>query len=555
MHSADLSIDRGFVADVRPPQSGLRARTMAYALALAAVFALGLIASLFFKPAWLWMDEVLSAILIGDPSLAHMNAAVASGMDANPPLFPNLYWLLARALGQPAPLVLRAITVLFFASALALFYRYTTRLIPAPTTNLILITLGAAFTYLNLTLATQIRSYGVTLLLACLHFVVAHRLLLHPRHRRLLVAHVGVGALLAASHNFGLIFLAASAGCFVLMLLWSRERGYLWPLAAYATIVTGWVVLWYPSFAVQAAAGQPHSWIPLPTFASFFAVSGELAPSLSSRLERAAWFPLLPMLRFGVFVGLFLFIALPKLKRGVAATLADPAFVFYLLSGIVSAVTLLVSVTASFTITSVFISRYLWPAHLLLLYQLVYAYHHFFPGRSWPRLRRLIPAYLAVLALFVFFQNRKIVVFPTGILSYLPQLTPGTPVFVETADYFLPLWYHFDGFPVRYVLDWETASRPGNLLSTTVEHKILKSVREHYHLPGIVPVEQFTAAAYPRFYIVDEAVIYGMERFLDSGQATIVREIPTTIPGHRLLEAVMQPAVATLPAGADTASD
>src|SRR4051812_44311787 len=100
----------------------------------------------------------------------------------------------------------------------------------------------------------------------------------------------------------------------------------------------------------------------------------------------------------------------------------------------------------------------------------------------------------------------------------LPGLEPSYPVFVETAGYFLPIWFHRKDVPVRYLRDRESAFRPGNLLSTTVEHQILKSTREKYGVPGIVPLAEFTAETYPHFYVVDEAAIYGMERLVENGQ-------------------------------------
>ena len=44
------------------------------------------------------MDEVLSYILLSDPSLGHMNWAIVGNIDANPPLFFNLYWLLGHGI-------------------------------------------------------------------------------------------------------------------------------------------------------------------------------------------------------------------------------------------------------------------------------------------------------------------------------------------------------------------------------------------------------------------------------------------------------------------------
>jgi hypothetical protein len=521
--------------------------TWVYAASLAAMLAVSLITSLFFKADWLWMDEVLSYRFISDPSLSHMNDAVVSGMDANPPFFPNLYWLIGQISLHPQ--FLRAVSVVFFATSMAVFYRYTTQLIAAPRSNLVLITLISALTYLNFTLSTQIRAYSIFLLISCGYFIVVHQLACTPRRTSLLVAHVGVGVLLVLVHNFGLFYLAASGVFFALMLFWSRDRNYLRVWLTHGLIVVAWLLLWSRFFAIQTEAGKPHSWIPLPTFSSFFYTAGELVPSLSSQLERRPSLSFLPVLRFAAVLGLFLFLALPRLKRGFKETIADQAFVFYLLSGFVYFSTMAIAVTVSFAHTSVFISRYLWPSHLLLIFQLLYAYHHFAKGWSFPRLRIWIPVYLAAAGAFIFYQNRKIVVFPSRIVDYLPKLSPAYPVFVETADYFLPIWFHRKDIPVHYLLDWESASRPGNLLSTTVEHKILQSFAEKYNVPTIVPIARFTGAAFPHFYLVHEDVIYGMKRLIETGRIRVVRELPIAIKGQHLLECAFQssPSLAGLP--------
>lgn len=57
-----------------------------------------LILAVLLKDRYLWMDEVLSYLLLSDASIVHMNRAVVSGVDATPPLFPNVYWVLAHAI-------------------------------------------------------------------------------------------------------------------------------------------------------------------------------------------------------------------------------------------------------------------------------------------------------------------------------------------------------------------------------------------------------------------------------------------------------------------------
>ncbi len=515
------------------------ARTLA--LAIFAVLAISITVSLGFKPNWLWMDEVLSYTLISDPSLHHMNDAVVSGMDANPPLFVNIYWLVEQ-LGHPGFLALRALSVVLFAASVAGFYRYTTRWVGSPLGNFFWFTLVVGLTYLNFTLSTQIRSYALFLAIGAIYFIACHQLLLAPAQRSRLVWHFVTGVLLAFAHNFGLFYLAASGAFFALWWLWSRQGRYFWPLVSHALVVVIWLLVWFPKFRIQAQAGLPHSWIPLPTIRTFFGTVGDLAPTFSSRFERAHLHGVIPVLRFVLVPVLYIAVAGPRLRRGFDAIASDGATIFFLFAGFIYFGTIVMALVVSFVHTSVFLSRYLWPSHLLLLYMLVYIFGGSREGGTAPvrpAARWLWPAlagYLVVFGAFLFYQNRKLVLFPSGIVPYIDALSPRYPVFVESADYMLPIWLQDKSADVRYLLDWDSVSRPGNILGATVEYKILDALREKYGVENVVRPAEFNAANYPHFYCVDESAVFLMEHYLRDGQVNVVREIPVPITGHRIIE-------------------
>ncbi|AUD02609.1 hypothetical protein [Spirosoma pollinicola] len=522
-----------------------RNETQWLSLALLLIVSVSLISSLFFKEKWLWMDEVLSYILISDSSITHMNDALVSSMDQNPPVFPNIYWMLGHLITEN-PQFLRAATVVVFAITLTIFYRYTTRLIGNPTTNFVLITAIVALTYLNLSLSTQIRGYALFLLVCVGYFTLIHRLITSPDRAGLVVAFGLLALLLVFTHSFGLFYAAASGAFFAGLWLWSKNRQYLIVLAVHVLVLLVWLVVWYPNFVIQTEAGKPHSWIPIPTFSSFFTIVGELAPSLSSSLERQSVFQILPFLRFFLLIGLWAYIALPRLvKSSFGELIRDKAFTFYLLAGFFYLVPIIISLVVSLFFRSVFISRYLWPGHLLVVYQLVYAFY-FFRDRwqlSAPRLAfatRLLPLYMLLLAGFIFYQNRKLTAFPSGVLSYLPQLDKRYPVFVETADYFLPIWFHDKKTKIRYLLDWETAMNKRNILQATVAHKVLKSVREKYNVNNILTSQDFNQSMVPHFYVIDESSNYQIEHFIENGRVQIIRELPIGIKGHRILECILR---------------
>ena len=118
------------------------------------------------------------------------------------------------------------------------------------------------------------------------------------------------------------------------------------------------------------------------------------------------------------------------------------------------------------------------------------------------------------------------------------------PVFVERADYFLPIWFHKQRSNVLFLLDWETADTPGNIKNATVDYKILKSLKEKYKVAGIIPVNSFNATNFPHFYVIDEQAVYQIEAYIKRGQIKVVNELPIAMPGHRLLECSFQTAFA-----------
>lgn len=494
-----------------------------------------LIISMFFKESWLWMDEVLAYTLLSDPSLAHMNNAIISNLDANPPLFFNVYWVLGHSISLN-PYFLRAVSIVLFAVTIALLHRYTTRLVGTARVNFVLFLLVTSLTYLNFTLSTQIRSYSFYLILSCAYFMVAHQLIRYPAKAVLLGLHLLVGLALVMTHNFGSFYVGASLSFFGLLWLWSKQRAYGVVLLSHALVFGLWFLLWFPNFRVQSQAAKPHTWIPLPTVLSFFNTLGELVPNLSARIEQLPGLTFLPMVRVAAVVGLFLYIALPRLKQGFRALIADEAFSFYVLSGYIALTVAGMTLLVSYGYKSVFLSRYQWPTFLLVLFQFTYAYHHFVGARQRSRhLTWLLSLSVIAMLGFMFYQNKKLVLFPKAIVSYLPNNQAHYPVFFESADYFLPL-HHYNIANAHFLLSWQTALLPANIPNATVDYKIVESLHDKYGVDAAVPVSQFTKAHFPHFYVVDEASRYQIEDFIAHGRVKVIRSIPIPIKGHRLLE-------------------
>jgi hypothetical protein len=512
------------------------------------LFAGSLIISLFFKENLLWMDEILSYLLISDQSLAHLNQAMVSGLDANPPLFNNLYWLLGHGISMNI-VFLKAVSIGIFSLTLALFYRYTTNLIGTPIINFLLVTGLAALTYLNITLSTQIRAYALFLLIGFAYLTIAHQLTRQPANQRLLVSHLGIGLLLTLTHNFGLFYVTASGLFFGLLWLWSKDRRYWYVLITVGLIGIAWLLVWYPNFAIQAKAGMPHSWIPLPTWQTFFKIVGELAPTASNKLEEVTGrLPLMAILRFVGLLALMAYIAVPKLKNGFKAAVADPAFMLYLLSSFLYIITIFIALLVSLVHTSVFISRYLWPNHLLIIYQLIYAVNfiagHRFLAPSAKQISEtnrynwLLPVYVLGLAGLLFYQSRKLTLAPTAVMAYVDQLDKRYPVFLESSIMFMPIWFYTRDRSIYFLLDYASAFDPRNDPGASVGFHTLSSVKEQYNVKAVMPLADFKASRVAHFYVIDERWNYQIERFIENKSVTVHRVIPTSMDGFRILECV-----------------
>lgn len=514
-------------------QDRINRQTLLLSIVLGLVLLVSITASLFFKQPWLWMDEVLSYTLLEDPSRAHMNNAMVSNMDSNPPVYFNVVWTLAHTISLNQ-YFLRAVSIAFFTLAIVLFYRHTTRLIKTPLTNFFVFTVIVSLTYLNYTLSTQIRSYGLYFLMSCLFFLAAHPLIKNPGNIRYLTLHFLAGSFLVMTHNFGSFYVAASFSFFALLYLWSRWQAYWWVALSHVLIFGVWLVLWYASFQIQSLSGKPWSWIPEPTIMIFFRTVGEILPTLSYRLEKTL--PFIPVLRVLLVVGLFFYIAIPRLKKGFRAAIQDDAFSFYLMAGWIAIATAGATVVISYTYLSVFLSRYQWPSHLLLLFQLTYAVSLLAPTVKWPaKAYRFVPLYVIGLMAFIFFQNRKVVHFPSGILDYLPKNEANLPIFFESADYFLPIWHHKLA-NAHYLMHRKTVLMPDNLKNMSTDYNLFISLRGKYNVKQVVWTKEFTKERFPHFYVVDEASRNQVDYLIAKHYIKVLKVIPVPIAEHRILE-------------------
>jgi hypothetical protein len=150
---------------------------------------------------------------------------------------------------------------------------------------------------------------------------------------------------------------------------------------------------------------------------------------------------------------------------------------------------------------------------------------------------RFVPLYVVLLMGFIFYQNRKVMHFPSGILDYLPRNEANYPIFFESSDYFLPIWHHKLA-NAHYLMHRKTVLTKGNLKNSSTDYNLSVPMREKYNIREIVWSTEFTKERFPRFYIVDESSRYQAEYLIANKRIKVLRIIPVPIEGHRILECI-----------------
>lgn len=492
--------------------------------------ATGLIGSLLLKEPYLWLDEVLTMTLLTDPSVRHMLNAIPTGIDANPPL----YFLALHGLVQhltTSALVLRSISIGFFALAVAGFFHYTNRLVPSPAVNFIVFITTLCFTYLNYVQATQIRPYSLYLLLGIWHIVVSHKLVAAPVNVRLLGWYALSGLGLVFVHTFGLLYLGACIGFFCLLSIWSRQKRYLVVPVVGLLVAGTWGLLWYARMQTQADVGKPYGWLPVPTIRYFVETTGSLLPAIA-KIDTYNGLWVLPTVRVLLLFGLMGWLLMPQLRKGFAETVQNKAFSFFLLTAFVFVATLGITTLVSLVYTPVLVGKYLWVSHLLIVYQLVYAVGQWRPHVRLPTVPRpVLYVYGVVVAVLIGYQNTRWSYFSSAPIRAVQQLNPAYPVIYESSLHFLPVQYH-RLTSAYFVLDWKTSFQ----YRATTEYKVLAFLRKKYGMQTIIRASELRQARFARFYVFDDIDDGKFEQLLRDNHLRMLRVMPTSAPKYRILE-------------------
>ena len=209
----------------------------------------------------MWTDELLSRVMLADPSFEHMLAALADTINAFPPLYFVVGWGWARLFGS-GELSLRMLSSLPMAAGVFLAWR-TLRMVNSRTAASLAVVLLMATSRDLFHQNTEARPYG----LYFLGFAAASHALWGVAARGAIVrGRAGYLALstatLVATHYVG-VFLSAALVATALSAWWlSRNR--LWGVAA-AWMATGWLaaLAGVPFFLAQSSLGGESNWLTL----------------------------------------------------------------------------------------------------------------------------------------------------------------------------------------------------------------------------------------------------------------------------------------------------
>lgn len=213
----------------------------------------------------LWPDEIFTHVEIGDPSLIHLFRTVPHIGGGGMPLFYLTAWTWARVFGN-SDLSLRLYSSVGVCAAFLLLIAMMRRRFSARAAFL-----GVAFGMFSSLMVVdqnaEARAYGLYLLLATAAVAQALRIAETSRpSARDLALLVLSQAGLVLGHVLGLIYAALIVLALAVADGWQRQ----FRPKVYLCCMAGWLALipWVPAILASMAVGQPHGWIPVPTFGS-----------------------------------------------------------------------------------------------------------------------------------------------------------------------------------------------------------------------------------------------------------------------------------------------
>ena len=426
---------------------------------------------------YFWLDELETYLLVRDHSFRHMMIAFGDKFTNVPPLYFVLGWLWARAFGV-TELSLRLFTSLGMSVACVVTWitlRRNYRFWPT-----VVGTLGA-FCLTDLVLAqnAEARMYGLFLAvcsLGVLEFDVINR----RQHcsTSVLLVNAVIHAAIVQTHLFGILYSGAILSAFVI-----RDRSFhVFRPRVYLSVVLAWLSLipYVPTFLNQTDAGNPRTWIPVPSLNDLILM---LVPSACPFLS------LVIILVLAISAVRFVFSAVtsrheqlaPEQPSSTEVSLRILAFSFL-------AVPLCIWIVSR-TLKPLFVFRYMIPATLAWAILLAYLASRIIErGKSqlpetWRR--KLSPVVLWAFALILLVQPL------TYAMSLRDEPFPGIndakygyrdlPIVTSHCGDFIKR-FHYSPERSRYffVMDWEAALDVRSGLLGPQEYKTMDALKRDY---------------------------------------------------------------------------
>jgi hypothetical protein len=209
-----------------------------------------------------WMDEIFTWKEANDPSLWHLYYAIQHGADGGMPMFYTTVWLWGKAFGTGV-LALRLYSSIAMCGSLLVTWRAIRRFYGMWATAFGVLALWGT-SGLLLDQNVEARFYGLFMLTVSLAVHIYTRLVQQeePR-RRLMVLCLLCQAALVLTHVLGIVY----SGLILLALIVSDGMKRRCRPQLYLFHAAGWLALlvWIPGIRSSMSAGQPFSWIMMPT--------------------------------------------------------------------------------------------------------------------------------------------------------------------------------------------------------------------------------------------------------------------------------------------------
>lgn len=457
-----------------------------------------------------WNDELYSYYLLSDQFFAHMLSAFHNRINNAPPLYFVAEWLWAKGLGA-SELSLRLFSSLGVCAALTAIWVALRKVY-----GFWAATIGVATVFcVSGTILNQnaeARMYGLFLAVCSFGILlplVAGKLAIFSR--RLFLLNLIIHIAIVQTHLFGLFYSAS-----IVIALAIRDRCFrTFQLKYYLSIVAAWLTLifYIPSFLAQADAGNPRSWLPIPSLRELI---GSLALSQSN---------LIRMIQCLAFIVGLLF--LHQVSSGLhskrleknSPSLQSKVFLIGLSCAFLAVPILTWCVSR--TVKPIFYDRYVipslivWSILLAHLISFVTAFkfsndklnnYHFLKSISlkWGQIALLV-AIIALLVHPVFYA-----------MSFPREQVPGANdnrygneqlsiVVQDSHDFTQRLYYSAHRDRYAFILDWQSAVDRRSGLFGPQEYKHLITLKHVYpQISGQTVVEsQAFLNTHPRFLVLD----------------------------------------------------